>query len=423
MTEARLWLPLEAQAIPVPEWIRLLPLGRVELSDDREGFETDAAALAGLVADFEARGVDLVVDYEHQSMTGDRAPAAGWIKELRAMTDGLWARVEWTDQAQTYLRSREYRYFSPVLRLEPATRRPVALLSVALTNTPAMRQVPPLVLKAQAEADREARSKKYGIGVKEGGALTKPGRWQDVPEEQWGDPVNWRYPMPDAAHARSAWSYWNQKDNQAQYNEAERKIIEQRIKARAKALGVQIAAQEAAKMVLEQIKALLGAKPEATEEEVLELADRRLKGQQGFAELAEVLGLKAEASPGEIKAAVLALKQAGDRLGAVETELAALKGQVAEQQAQGTVDEALAAGKITPAQRDWALDYARKDLAGFKAFAEKAPKVVPLDKLPPGGMDQGGGVLSPAELQVCRQMGLDAEAFAAEKKKLAQAGG
>ena len=131
----------------LPEWIRILPLGQVELSDSREPFEVDAASLAAMVAAFRSRGVDLVIDYEHQSLQGERAPAAGWIKDLEARPDGLWARVEWTRQAREYLLSKEYRYFSPVLRLDPATRRPLALMHLGLTNVPAIKRLPPLVAK------------------------------------------------------------------------------------------------------------------------------------------------------------------------------------------------------------------------------------------------------------------------------------
>jgi len=34
-------------------------------------------------------------------------------------------------------------------------------------------------------------------------------------------------------------------------------------------------------------------------------------------------------------------------------------------------------GKITPAQREWALDYAVKDPEGFKVFVSKTPVIVP----------------------------------------------
>ena len=137
----------QTEVVTLPGWIRLLPLGRVELVDSRQPFEVDQESLAAMVADFEARGVDLVIDYEHQSLKGDRAPAAGWIKHLEARADGLWAQVEWTLQAQEYLSRREYRYFSPVLRLDPETRKPAVLMQVGLTNVPAIKHLPPLVAK------------------------------------------------------------------------------------------------------------------------------------------------------------------------------------------------------------------------------------------------------------------------------------
>jgi phage I-like protein len=137
----------QVERAALPEWIRILPLGQVELSDSREPFEVDEASLSSMVAAFRSRGVDLVIDYEHQSLQGERAPAAGWIKDLEARPDGLWARVEWTRQAQEYLLSKEYRYFSPVLRLDPATRRPMALMHLGLTNVPAIKRLPPLVAK------------------------------------------------------------------------------------------------------------------------------------------------------------------------------------------------------------------------------------------------------------------------------------
>ncbi len=142
----------QSEMAALPEWIHLLPAGKVELSDSREPFEVDAASLAAMVAAFRSRGVDLVIDYEHQSLQGERAPAAGWIKDLQARPDGLWARVEWTRQAREYLLSKEYRYFSPVLRLDPATRRPTALMHLGLTNVPAIKRLPPLVAKWGGEA-------------------------------------------------------------------------------------------------------------------------------------------------------------------------------------------------------------------------------------------------------------------------------
>lgn len=90
-----------------PEWVHLLPpKGRITARDGRQFVARECAAFAvddpaRLVADFEARAVDLPVDFAHQTeladpKTGGPVPAAGWIKELRHDATGLWGRVEWT---------------------------------------------------------------------------------------------------------------------------------------------------------------------------------------------------------------------------------------------------------------------------------------------------------------------------------------
>ena len=144
---------LSIETSGVPEWIRILPLGLISLGDGRPGFEVDQEAVDHLVDHFTARGLDMVIDYEHQTLEGGQAPAAGWIKSLESREDGLWARVEWTEKGRDYLLNREYRYFSPVLTLDPETRRPIALHHVALTNTPAINHLPPLVAKLAAAAE------------------------------------------------------------------------------------------------------------------------------------------------------------------------------------------------------------------------------------------------------------------------------
>jgi phage I-like protein len=132
----------------VPEVIRLLPLGEVALADGRQPFQVTQESLARILAAWRRRGHDLVIDYEHQSLSGQEAPAAGWIKELWIGTDGLYARVAWTERARSYLARKEYRYFSPVVQLNEA-REVTDLLQVALTNCPAMSHLEPLVLQEQ----------------------------------------------------------------------------------------------------------------------------------------------------------------------------------------------------------------------------------------------------------------------------------
>ena len=57
---------------------------------------------------------------------------------------------------------------------------------------------------------------------------------------------------------------------------------------------------------------------------------------------------------------------------------------IAEHEARAIVDEALKAGKITPAQREWALEWCRRDRRAFRDFVDKAPVVRPKKPFGPG---------------------------------------
>src|SRR5579859_331160 len=91
--------------------------------------------------------------------------------------------------------------------------------------------------EGSAKQAQEDRSTKYHIGIKEGGHVTKPGEWKDVPDAEWGDPVNYRYPMPDKSHADNAASRWGDAANRSQYSSSEQKIIGDRIEARQRHFG------------------------------------------------------------------------------------------------------------------------------------------------------------------------------------------
>lgn len=127
----------------VPETIRVLPLGRVDSS--KGTFFVDAESFQLMTAGIAKRGVDLVVDYEHQTLGGGEAPAAGWVKALR-MGDGyIEADVDWTARGSEYLKNREYRYLSPVVTVRKSDGKATGLHSLALTNTPAIENMTAIV--------------------------------------------------------------------------------------------------------------------------------------------------------------------------------------------------------------------------------------------------------------------------------------
>ena len=62
---------------------------------------------------------------------------------------------------------------------------------------------------------QKARASKYGIGIKKGGNVTKPSKYEDCPEGKFADSVNFRYPCVPADRAQAAVGYFNQRKNQA----------------------------------------------------------------------------------------------------------------------------------------------------------------------------------------------------------------
>jgi phage I-like protein len=346
---------LTLEMAELPGWLRLLPLGEVNLVDGRPPFEVDPESLAAMVKAFGSRGTDLVIDYEHQSLKGGQAPAAGWIKDLEAREDGLWAQVEWTSKAGAYLKQREYRYFSPVLRLDPESRRPQELMNVALTNVPAIQGISPLVAKWGGEA--------LTVGN---------------PREEQGVAVPEGPPAPAASQVE--------------------------------------ACKEEVRLV-EELKGRLGLAPEAPDRELWQ------KSVELFRDLAQSLSLPEEATASQVKGGLAALMAGGEQVQALKEELAALSARMQEETTVRVVEEAMLAGKISPAQKDWAQSYCRQDPESFKVYVDKAPRVVPVgERLNLGEeKDRESHGLTPEELAVCRALNLSPEAYSQAKAGMAQA--
>ena len=329
----------EVDVSGAPETISILPLGHVVSSKGE--FEVDEESFEAMKAQIAQRGVDLVVDYEHQTLTGEQAPAAGWVKELFLDDGQIKARVEWTDRAKAYLSNREYRYLSPVITVRKADNKAMGLHSIALTNTPAIEHMEAIVNSLNFEGGQNTMdfmkelAKLLGLG-------------EDATEEQ---------------------------------------------------------VKEALKACLEENKSLKESAAEAAKQQPPE--DDKVVANK---EVCELLGLKAGAATADVAAAVMALKS-GNIGGVNLTEqVKSLEAKLADRDAEEAVEMALKAGKITPAQREWAKGYALKNLEDFKGFVEKAPQVVPMGDV--GGSESLAlkrDEVDEATLLVCKQLGISAE--------------
>lgn len=136
-----------------PETIIVLPLGHVVSSKGE--FDVDEDSFKAMKEQIAQRGVDMVVDYEHQTLKGVEAPAAGWVKELKLEGGNIVAAVEWTPRGAEYLKNREYRYLSPVVNVRKSDRKAFGLHSLALTNTPAIENMNPIVNSENFEGGQE----------------------------------------------------------------------------------------------------------------------------------------------------------------------------------------------------------------------------------------------------------------------------
>lgn len=92
------------------------------------------------VAKLNASRVDIVVDYEHSTalLKGQKAPAAGWLKDFKENDGEVWGRVEWTEEAAQLLSKKHYRYISPHFTHDEIDGQVLNLWSVGLVNSPAL---------------------------------------------------------------------------------------------------------------------------------------------------------------------------------------------------------------------------------------------------------------------------------------------
>lgn len=115
----------------------------------------------GIVTVFNRRAAEegegfagLLVDREHQSYldNGDTL-ALAWIKNVEARDDGLWGRLDYTDEGKRLvLNGKAYKFLSPVFDVQtgsaPGEVVPVALADATFTNKPNLRGLKPVVNRA-----------------------------------------------------------------------------------------------------------------------------------------------------------------------------------------------------------------------------------------------------------------------------------
>lgn len=174
-------------------------------------------------------------------------------------------------------------------------------------------------------------------------------------------------------------------------------------------LGTDFSTEEEPQMkLLELLLASLGLAKETSEADAL-TAVAALK-----AKADQVEGLNVKLAALSSQAPDPAKFVAVETMSALQAEVAALTSQINGDKVSKVVEAALTAGKLLPAQKDWALDLGKTNLAALTAYVEKTPAIAALggmqsDQTKVGG--NGADPLSEAELAVCKATGISAEDF------------
>lgn len=173
----------------------------------------------------------------------------------------------------------------------------------------------------------------------------------------------------------------------------------------------------------QQLRQALGLAEGADETAALAAIERLKTGASGLVLCAQAVGLGAEATAEAVQAAIRTrvpndqVAQLQSQLTEATTRLSAIEAKAKSDRATAAVDAAIKGGKLAPALRDWGLQLAQSDEAGFAAYVEKAPAIVggsgklPAD--PPNGTASG---LDNTEAEICAAMGITPEAFKKAKE-------
>lgn len=139
-----------------------------------------------------------------------------------------------------------------------------------------------------------------------------------------------------------------------------------------------------------------------------------------MAKVADALGLKADAGQDAILVALHAAKTPDPAKFIPAGQVVALNSQVQELMAEKRdreITEAITSGKLPPALKEWGINLHKSDPAAFRKYVEAAPAIVGSDPANPPPAAKGANGLTAAEVEICRNMGVSLEAFAAAKKK------
>jgi phage I-like protein len=180
-------------------------------------------------------------------------------------------------------------------------------------------------------------------------------------------------------------------------------------------------------IALASLAAALSLPATAVEADVLTaidgLKEKADAGEKVLASARTTLGLAADADGESVLAAVAQAKEAGDpdptkfvpidALKEVRAELATIR----EEKVLAMVDQAVAAGKLTPAQKDWATKLGKRDVGELMSFFGSAPVFEGAKPVAGEKVVTKHTQLTEVEVIACQMTGMTPEAFLKAKNE------
>lgn len=118
-------------------------------------FTFSSASFQQIHDNFYASNQVIPVNYEHVSSSNGARPAIGWVTGVYSKTEGdaLYAWIDWIDESTVkQIEDGQYLFISPSINFNAVDEKTgkdigAKLISVAVTNTPFLKGMEPLVLK------------------------------------------------------------------------------------------------------------------------------------------------------------------------------------------------------------------------------------------------------------------------------------
>jgi len=375
--------PLSSSAPPGE--FRIWSFGEIETT--KGTFLFDETAARSVLDAWSAYGNRLTIDYEHKAVdpnrrAGDGKSAGSFLLELR--DDGLYAvDVRWTPPAFEQLSNKEWLYFSPYFSAEEGSGRILELINLALTNIPATRNMTPLVTAHRSASLMDDDNNERANALAEGEDAPPPSEDEKTAAKK---AAKERMAKLRAALAEAEKEYASL-DSEEDTEDGASKEEEETLDGAEDEKPTAKAASAIAKPAPAAASRIVAAAAAAT----------------GRTDPAEIVG--ALTALGRTRAANVTLSK---RVSDLERKLQ--KGEV-----ERLVIHAIKTGKLTPAEREWALSYGMQSIKELRAYLDVTPQravVTGSEAREPRTNASSAIALSDVERKICANTGIDPTKFA-----------